>query len=383
MLDFLKSPLFPAFAGFLFGLLASVVGVAFIEPYRARMAAYLEFGKWLAILPSELRQMQKMTKHIVVSLEEVLQHAHQDPSWFPLVPHPIGEKLEVDTILEIRTKTLGWDRTEEAFDLVTTIWSAVVRTNWSLRAYNEQMTRISDLPPETSGLRKQRLALVMTLRHDFVSFVLFVDEKIKGIEKELRIWDDSAPRPTDAFRRSLTSEWRKRKLPLSAQIGFDRLHCMPYVEITNSTKNESLTIQEVAAFCGLPFFNNGLAFLPNGPAATRPPSPVTIPPKSKLRFRLDVWKEPSFVIQRKLDPDQAVVDSSFSKKSPLQIFRSIPLMPQQESWLEVQYDGHSPQEFLRGKVKEVFALALKNASPEQQAQFDRASPEEKEETEAA
>lgn len=383
MLDFLKSPLFPALAGFFFGLLASVVGVAFIEPYRARMAAYIEFGKWLAILPPELRQMQKMTKHIVRSLDEVLQRAQQDPSWFPLVPHPIGEKLEVDTILEIRTKTLGWDRTEEAFDLVTTIWSAVVRTNWSLGAYNELMTKLSELPPETLGLREDRLALVTKLRHDFVSFILFVNEKIKEIEKELRIWDDSAPRPTDALRRSLTSEWRKRKLPLSVQIGFDRLHCMPYVEIANDTKNESLTIQEVNAFCGLPFFNNGLAFLPNGPATTVPPSPVTIPPKSKIRFRMDVWKEPSFVIQRKLDPDQAVIDSSFSKKSPLQIFRSMSLMPEQESWLEVQYDSNSPQEFLRGKVKEVFALAIKNASPEQKAQFDQASPDEGNETKEA
>jgi hypothetical protein len=347
------------------------------------MAAYLEFGKWLAILSPELRQMQRMTKHIVDSLEEVLQRAQQDPNRCPLVPHPIGEKLEVDTILEIRTKILGWDRTEEAFNLVTTIWSAIVRTNWSLGVYNEQMTRLSNLPPETSGLREQRLALVMKLRHDFVSFTLFVNEKLNDIEKELRIWDDSAPRPTDALRRSLTSEWRKRKLPLSVQIGFDRLHCMPYVEITNNTKNESLTIQEAAAFCGLPFFNNGLAFLPNGPPTTIPPSPVTIPPKSQIRFRMDVWKEPSFVIQRKLDPNQAVVDSTFSKKSPLQIFRSISLMPEQESWLEVEYDSNSPQEFLRGKVKDVFALAVKNASTEQRAQFDQASPDEERETEKA
>lgn len=355
------TPLISAGFGFILGLIATVLGIAFVEPFRAKMTAYLEFGKWLTILPLELRQMQRMTKHIASNLSVVIEQANNNPDWQPQVPFPIGEKLEVSTVLEIRNKILGWKRTEEAFRLVTEIWSAVVRTNWSLGVYNEQMAEV--ISQSNTSSRDQKLHLAKVLHQDFTRFGLFADHKISVIEAMLRVWEEDAPSVFDVFRKLPFENWIKKKAPLSVRIGFDKIIGMPYVEITNLTKDR-LVVHQVAAYCGLQFYNNGLAFFPL--------SPVQIEPKSKFAFKIDIWHETSVVVQRKADADKSINDFPFEKKTALQIFRSITLMPKQESWIEVEYDEHPSSEFLRGEVKWAFESARNAASPEKQKLLEHA-----------
>jgi hypothetical protein len=220
---------------------------------------------------------------------------------------------------------------------------------------------MSQTSPET---RERKLNLVKVLHQDFTTFGLFAEHKIGVTESLLRVWEQDAPSVFDIFQGLQINRWMKSKSPLSVRVGFDKKLQMPYVEIDNLTKDR-LVIHQVAAYCGLQFYNNGLAFFPLGP--------VQIEPKSKLVFRIDIWNQPSVVVQRKFDADKRNTGVPFETKTALQIFRSITLMPRLESWIEVEYDNFPPSEYLRGEIKWAFESARRDASADKLKLLDSES----------
>ena len=120
-------------AGFLFVLSA-------VEPFREHRKAWLEFGKWLDVLPVQLRFMLQLSRNGLKNCKEVIAQQLVIPYIVNAPAEVEGTNFEIEELQEIRVGLLGWERSAAMFDSITQWISATIRLNYEIRRHHSMMS---------------------------------------------------------------------------------------------------------------------------------------------------------------------------------------------------------------------------------------------------